>query len=84
MTGSSTLQMCQFAEGVADAHVILGSIRTIDYAASQLITKEAGGIIKDLDRKPFNDYDIGFNMKVNLIATFNEQMYKEIREMLGD
>lgn len=84
MTGSSTLQMCQFAEGAADAHVILGGVRTLDYAASQLITKEAGGIIKDLDGKAFNDYDIGFNMKVNLIATFNESMYKMIRELLGD
>jgi len=84
MTGSSTLQMCQFAEGVADAHVILGGIRTLDYAASQLITKEAGGIIKDLEGKSFNDYDIGFNMKVNLIATFNEEMYKKIRSLLGD
>ena len=84
MTGSSTLQMCQFAEGTADAHVILGSVRTLDYAASQLIVKEAGGIIKDLEGKPFNDYNIGFNMKVNLIATFNEEMYEKIRELLGD
>jgi len=84
MTGSSTLQMCQFAEGVAEAHVVLGGIRTTDFAASQLITKEAGGIIKDLEGKSFNNYDIGFNMKVNLIATSSEMMYKKIRGLLGD
>jgi len=84
MIGSSTLQMCYFAEGVSDAHVVLGAVRTTDYAAAQLIVKEAGGITKDLEGKSFDEYKTGFKMKVNLIATSDDTNYKKIRELLSD
>lgn len=84
MTGSSTLQMCQFAEGVADGHIVLGSNRTLDFAASQLIAREAGAIIKDLDGNNFTSYQIGINMNVNLIAVPNDEMYLEIRKLMVD
>lgn len=84
MLGSGTLSMCLFAEGVSDGLLFLGSGRTLDTAASQLIAREAGAIIKDMNGKDFIDYSIGFNLDLNLIGTFNERMYNEIKSLIGD
>ena len=82
--GSCCLGMCFFAEGMSDAYIGLGGKRTIDHAAAQLIIKEAGGIIKDLEGKYFSDYKIDFNIDVRFIATKNKKMYSEIRSYMGD
>lgn len=84
MLGSGTLSMCLFAEGISDACLYLGSIRTLDTAASQLIAREAGAIVKDIHGKDFTDYDTGFNIDLNLIGAINENLYHEIRSLLGD
>lgn len=80
--GSCCLGMCFFAEGMSDAYIGLGGKRTIDHAAAQLIIKEAGGMIKDLRGKNFSDYNIGFNIDVNFIATKNKKTYSEIRSYM--
>lgn len=83
MLGSCCLSMCFFAEGCADACIALGGKRTIDSAASQLIVREAGGIIKDLEGRDYTDYEIGFNMDVNFIAAPNHEIYSEVRSLLS-
>lgn len=84
MLGSGTLTMCLFAEGVSDACLYLGGMRTIDLAASQLIAREAGAIIKDIHGKDFIDYDISFNVDLNIIGAFDEKVYNEIKSLIGD
>ncbi len=80
--GSCSLEMCFLAEGIVGGYVALGSRRTIDQAASQLIVKEAGGIVKDLEGNDFSSYDIGFKKNLNLIAAQNEAVYKKIKRLL--
>lgn len=82
MLGSACLAMCFVAEGSVDGHIILGAGRTIDYTAAQLIVKEAGGIVKDLDGNDLADYDIGFEIKVNLISASNESKFRKIKSLL--
>lgn len=84
MLGSGTLAMCFFAEGISDACLYLGGIRTLDVAASQLIAREAGAIIKDINEKDFTDYDVGFNIEMNIIGAFNEKIYNEIKALIGE
>jgi len=83
MLGSGCLSMCFFAEGLADACIALGGKRTIDATASQLIVREAEGLVKDLEGKDFTDYEIGFNMNVNYVATPNEDIYSEVISLLS-
>ena len=80
--GSGCLEMCFLAEGVVGGYIALGSKRTIDQAASQLIVKEAGGIVKDLKEKDFSSYEIGFNKNFDLIAAQNETIYQKIKHLL--
>ena len=44
--GSSALNMCQIADGSADAYVVL-SINDWDVAAGEVILREAGGTVRD-------------------------------------
>ncbi len=82
MLGSACLPMCFVAEGVADGYLFLGGKRTLDFTATQLIVKEAGGIVKDIEGKDFSDYDIGFDISVSVIAASNESKYKKIKSVL--
>jgi fructose-1,6-bisphosphatase/inositol monophosphatase family enzyme len=82
MLGSGSLSLCFFAEGTSHALVGLGGKRTLDSSAGQLIVKEAGGIIKDLDGKDYDEYDIGFDLDINYIAAPNEEVYSEIVSLL--
>ena len=82
MLGSSCLAMCLVAEGSVDGYLTLGAGRTIDYTAAQLIVKEAGGVVKDIDGRDISSYDIGFGIKVNLISASNETKFKKIKSVL--
>jgi len=82
MLGSACLAMCLVARGTVDGYVGLSAKRTLDYAATQLIVKEAGGIVKDIDGNDFSEYDIGFNIDTNIIAASNDKMFKKIKSIL--
>jgi myo-inositol-1(or 4)-monophosphatase len=82
MLGSGCLGLCYFAEGKSDAYIGLGGKRTLDLTSGQLIIREAGGIVKDLEGKNMTEYEIGFDMDLNFIAAANEEIYSEIVSML--
>jgi myo-inositol-1(or 4)-monophosphatase len=82
MLGSACLAMCFVAEGVVDGYVGLSAKRTLDYTATQLIIREAGGIVKDIDGKDFTKYDIGFNIDTNIVAASNDKMFNKIKSIL--
>ncbi len=83
MLGSACLSLCLFAEGVADACIALGGKRTLDSTAGQLIVREAGGIVKDLNGKDWTEYEVDFNMNVNYVAAPNEEIYSEVVSLLS-
>jgi myo-inositol-1(or 4)-monophosphatase len=82
MLGSACLAMCFVARGSVDGYVGLSAKRTLDYTATQLIIKEADGIVKDINGKDFSEYDIGFNIDVNIVAASNDNMFKKIKSVL--
>ena len=82
MLGSACLAMCFVARGSVDGYVGLSAKRTLDYTATQLIIKEAGGVVKDIDGKDFSEYNIGFNIDVNIIAASNDNMFNKIKSVL--
>lgn len=82
MLGSCCLGICFVAEGIVDSYVGLGRLRTIDDTATQLIVREAGGVVKDLKGKDFKKYKIGFDIENSLITASNEKMYKKIKSFL--
>jgi myo-inositol-1(or 4)-monophosphatase len=82
MLGSACLGMCFVARGSVDGYVGLSAKRTLDYTATQLIIKEAGGIVRDIDGKDFSEYDIGFNIDTNIVAASNDKMFNKIKSIL--
>ena len=82
MLGSACLAMCFVARGSVDGYVGLSAKRTLDYTATQLIIKEAGGIVRDIDGKDFSEYDIGFNIDTNIVAASNDKMFNKIKSIL--
>jgi fructose-1,6-bisphosphatase/inositol monophosphatase family enzyme len=84
MLGSACLAMCFLAEGCVDAYLGLGATKTIDYPSTQLIVREAGGIVRDLQGKDLIDYKISLNLRIDFIAARSEETYSKIKSILSE
>ncbi len=72
--GSASLEMCMVAIGALDYYFVgKDIIRVIDIAASTLIVREAGGIVKVLSG---NDLDMEFNLvdRTSVVAACSEEL----------
>ncbi|HEV2137352.1 MAG TPA: inositol monophosphatase family protein [Nitrososphaerales archaeon] len=81
--GANALELCLMAEGKTDAFVDLrGRMRTVDFAAAQLIASEAGGVVSS----PEGD-DLRFSMdlqsRFSFVASSNKELHRNILECLG-
>ncbi len=76
--GSASLEMCMVAIGALDYYFVGKDImRVIDIAASTLIIREAGGLVKTMEGK---DLDMGFDLgeRTSVVAACSEPVIKEI------
>ena len=76
--GSASLEMCMVAIGALDYYFVGRDImRVIDIAASTLIVREAGGLVKTVVDK---DLDMGFDLgeRTSIVAACSEAVIKEI------
>jgi fructose-1,6-bisphosphatase/inositol monophosphatase family enzyme len=76
--GSSSLEMCMVAIGALDFFVIGKEfIRVVDIAASTLILREAGGIVKNIVGE---ELDMLFNLdeRSSVVAACSEDLIKQI------
>lgn len=76
--GSASLEMCMVAIGALDFYVIGKEyIRVVDIAASTLILREAGGIVKNIFGM---DLDMPFTLdeRSSVVAACNEEIVKKI------
>lgn len=76
--GSASLEMCMVALGALDFYVVGKEyIRVVDIAASTLILREAGGIVKNIFGK---DLDMAFTLdeRSSVVAACNEELVKRI------
>lgn len=82
MLGSGCLGLCFVAEGAVDGYLVLGAMRSIDQTATQLIVKEAGGIVKTIDGNDFSDFKIGFNLNTEVIAASNNKIFEKVKSLI--
>lgn len=74
--GANALELCYFANGSLDAYIdIRNKIRAIDMAACYLISKEAGGLIYDLNGRDLN-CDMSIESRMSFIAVPNSAMFE--------
>jgi len=82
MLGSGCMGTCYVAEGAVDGYLWLNGKRTIDGAASQLILREAGGVMKTIEGKDFADLKIVFNFDNSVISASDLEVYEKIKSVL--
>ena len=76
--GSASLEMCMVAIGALDFYVVGKEyLRVVDIAASTLILREAGGVVKNILGK---DLDMSLNLddRTSVVAACNEDLVKKI------
>ncbi|MBC7081141.1 MAG: inositol monophosphatase [Thermoplasmatales archaeon] len=72
--GAASLEMCLVASGAVQAYYMgRRSLRITDFAASSLIVKEAGGIVRD-EKGEELDLPFDLNVRSGIIAVCNEEM----------
>jgi fructose-1,6-bisphosphatase/inositol monophosphatase family enzyme len=77
--GSSALEMCLVATGAIDLFLSTKNyLRVVDIAASQLMVREAGGEVYDLDRRPLNA-GYGLQERVSLYAMGDPKAWSVVR-----
>jgi len=76
--GSASLEMCMVAMGALDLYYVGKEfMRVIDIAASTLIVREAGGVVKDIYGEDL-DMDISLDKRTSVIAAGSESCIKDI------
>jgi fructose-1,6-bisphosphatase/inositol monophosphatase family enzyme len=76
--GAASLEMCMVAIGALDYYFVGKEIlRVVDIAASTLIVREAGGVVKNVTGK---DLDMGFNLeeRTSVVTACSEQLVHTI------
>jgi len=82
MLGSGCLGTCFVSEGAVDGYLWMNARRTIDHAASQLILREAGGVMKTIQGTDFIKTKISFDYDNSVIVTPDLEMYDKIKSVL--
>lgn len=79
--GAIAIEMCFVAEGIYDVFLDTQAVRVLDIAASQLIIKEAGGYITDINSNVLSS-QIDLLEKTTIVATTNQKLQKDIIRLL--
>lgn len=79
--GAIAVEMCYLAEGVYDVFLDTQAVRVLDIAASQLIIREAGGIITDINSNELSS-QIELLAKTTIVATPNKRLQEDIVRLL--
>jgi fructose-1,6-bisphosphatase/inositol monophosphatase family enzyme len=76
--GSASLEMCMVALGALDFYIVGKEyIRVVDIAASTLILREAGGIVKNIYGEEL-DMPFTLDERSSVVAACNEELVKKI------
>jgi len=81
--GSAALELCYLAAGFYQGFVdIRRRLRPTDLAASQLIIKEAGGVMSSPDGSTL-DYVLDSRDRLSIVASCTEQLQQEVLSILN-
>lgn len=76
--GAASLEMCMVAIGAVDLYVAEKEyLRVTDIAASTLIVREAGGVVKNIYNDEL-DMDLNIDDKSSVVAACNEHLIEDI------
>jgi len=83
--GSASLEMCEVAVGRADAYLLecdppTSRIRVVDIAASQLILKEAGGEVFDMETLEPLNLPLNLDVRKNVMAVGDRKVMEWVRD----
>lgn len=79
--GAIAIELCFVAEGIYDVFLDIEAVRVLDIAASQLIIKEAGGYVTDVNSNILAS-QIDLMEKTTILITSNEELHKDIKLLL--
>ncbi|HEV2225658.1 MAG TPA: inositol monophosphatase family protein, partial [Nitrososphaerales archaeon] len=80
--GANALELCLMAEGKTDAFVDLrGRMRTVDFAAAQLIASEAGGVVSSPKGEDLR-FSMDLRCRFSFVASSNMELHRRILEYL--
>jgi myo-inositol-1(or 4)-monophosphatase len=81
--GANALELCLLAEGAIDAFIdVRDSIRVVDFAAAQLIAREAGATVTSPDGIEL-DVALNLNERFSYVATGDRELHRQILEALA-
>jgi myo-inositol-1(or 4)-monophosphatase len=81
--GSTALDLAFLAQGAISLFVVPSHSRSFDFAAGYLITKEAGGVVTDLNGRTLEDIGISVKRTTSILASGNEELHKKALEVLN-
>jgi len=83
--GANALELCLLADGKTDAFVdVRGRMRTVDFAAAQLIATEAGGVVSAPEGGDLR-FSMDLGSRFSFVASSNKELHRRILECLdGD
>lgn len=80
--GANALELCLMAEGKIDAFVdVRGRMRTVDFAAAQLIATEAGGVVSSPEGGDLR-FSMDLGSRFSFVASSNKELHRKILECL--
>jgi myo-inositol-1(or 4)-monophosphatase len=80
--GANALELCLLAEGKTDAFVdVRGRMRTVDFAAAQLIATEAGGVVSSPEGGDLR-FSMDLRSRFSFVASSNRELHMKILECL--
>jgi myo-inositol-1(or 4)-monophosphatase len=80
--GANALELCLLAEGKTDAFVdVRGKMRTVDFAAAQLIATEAGGVVSSPEGGDLR-FSMDLGSRFSFVASSNRELHLKILECL--
>ncbi len=81
--GSTALDLAFIAQGAISLFVVPSHSRSFDFAAGYLMTKEAGGVVTDLNGGTLEDIGISVKRTTSILASGNEGLHKKALEVLN-
>jgi myo-inositol-1(or 4)-monophosphatase len=82
--GANALELCLMAEGMTDAFVdVRGRMRTVDFAAAQLIAAEAGAVLSEPGGGELR-FSLDLTSRFSFVASANKLLHDKILECLSD
>lgn len=81
--GATALDLAYLACGSASVFVNPSASRSFDFAGGWLLTKEAGGIITDLQGGSIEDAGTGLEKTTSFLASGNQMLHEKALELLN-